>query len=266
VEKNRKIILTVAFLGIISYTILSGHFLHPFFPSPAIVIINVGMNWCYHYEWPIIESEGNTTINKIVDDTAQFGTDPTRLIRIADKLSENFTDMYWPSPQNFFCYYTYSDGKSEWTWCPPFGGIFGSNPLYYGYVYDKKGRVRARLSNDLNYNPKWIAYQKTGACEALSIFFNETANRSGFVSRIVCSNGANHTWNEVRINGEWKYYDVQLYGQVKNTNNSTFWFGNRSEYGEKSGFNRSDITKFGVYVFDLQHCGNGENITQYYEL
>jgi hypothetical protein len=225
------------------------------------------MNENYHHQYPLISRVGNSTINKIVDDTAEYGNDPTRLIKISDKISENFTDIYWPSQQNekFFCNNTNSDGKSEWTWCAPFGGIFGNNPRSYGYVFDKSGRVRTLLANDLNYNPKWIAYQKTGACEAISIYFNETANRSGFVSRIVKSDGANHTWNEVKINGEWMYYDVQRYGQVKNTSKSSFWFGNRSEYGYTSGFNHSELTKMGVYVFDLQNYSNGEEITQYYE-
>jgi hypothetical protein len=138
-------------------------------------------------------------------------------------------------------------------------------------VYDKFGGVRTLLSNDLNDDPKWIAYQKTGACEALSVFFNETANRSGFVSRIVHSDGAfncgKHFWNEILIDGEWKYYDIQRYGQVKDTNDSTIWFGNQSDYGGKnSGSDLCDITKYGVYVFDLHHGGYGENVTQYYDL
>jgi hypothetical protein len=211
----------------------------------------------------MIEGEGNSTINKIVNDTAQYHTDPTRLLKIADAISNNFTDMYWPTQWNeSFCYDTNSD---QWTWCPPFGGIFGNNPRSYGYVFDRQDRVKTLLSTDLNYDPKWIAYQKTGACEAISVFFNETANRSGFVSRIVRSDGAKHFWNEVLINGEWKYYDIQRYGQVENTSDSTFWFGNRSEYGEKSGFDRCVLTKCGVYVFDLQNSGYGENITQYYD-
>jgi len=135
----------------------------------------------------------------------------------------------------FFCYYQNNKGNGEWTWCAPFNGFFGSNPRAYGYIKDKKGRVRSILPNDLTYSPEWIAYQKTGACEALSILFNETANRSGFISRIVCSKNekVGHFWNEVMINNEWKYFDVQRYGQVKNTDESSFWSGNRSDYGKK---------------------------------
>lgn len=270
-EKNRKIVIAIASFVIIAYIFLSGHFLPPFY-SPAIIVIDVGMNEHYHSQYSMIKSEGDSTINKIVNDTAQYDSDPTRLIKIGEKISENFTDIYWPSQQNenFFCYYNNSNGKSEWAWCAPFWGIFGNNPRSYGYVFDKLGRVRTILSNDLNYDPKWIAYQKTGACEALSIFFNETANRSGFVTRIVRSDGAyncgGHHWNEIMIDGEWKYYDVQRYGQVKDSNDSANWFGNRSDYGgSNSGSDLCDITKFGVYVFDLQQGGYGENVTQDYD-
>jgi hypothetical protein len=57
----------------------------------------------------------------------------------------------------------------------------------------------------------------------------------------VTSANAKHTWNEVNISGEWKYYDVQLYGQ----NKSSFWLGNRSEYGYNSDFNHRELTKGG---------------------
>jgi len=265
VNIKQKIIL-IAVIFIVVFIFISGHFLPPIY-SPTLIVINIGLNEHYHSQFSIIRSEGNRTINRFVDDTTKYGKNPNRLNVIADLIIDNFTDIHWQSQQNdnYFCYYTTSDGKGEWTWCAPYNGFFGNNPRLYGYITDKQGRVRTILSNDLTYNPEWIAYQKTGACEAISILFNETASRSGFESRIVTSANANHTWNEVNISGEWKYYDVQLYGQVKNTSKSSFWFGNRSEYGYKSGFNYSDLTKDGICVFDLQkhRCGD-ENITRYY--
>jgi hypothetical protein len=260
-EKKSKIILIISLIALILYIFLSGHFL-PAIYSPAIIVINVGLDEHYHSQFSVIKSDGNRTINKMVDNTAKFGKESKRLNVIADLIVDNFTDIYWPSQQNdnYFCYY-----KGEWIWCAPYNGFFGNNPGSYGYITDKQGRVRTILSNELNYDPEWIAYQKTGACEAISILFNETANRSGFVSRIVHSDSANHTWNEVMINGEWKYYDVQRYGQVKNTSDSSFLFGNRSEYGYKSGFTHNELNKNGICVFDLQNhkCGD-ENVTQYY--
>jgi hypothetical protein len=225
------------------------------------------LNEHYHQEFFKIQEDGNQTINRIVSDSSDHGKNPYRLNVIAEKITENFTDMYWPSQQNenYFCYYTNSGGKGEWTWCPPFNGFFGNNPRAYGYITDKKGGVRSILSNDLTFSPEWIAYQKTGACEALSLLFNETANRSGFVSRVVSSDNAGHSWNEVMINGDWKYYDVQRYGQVKNSDKSSYWFGNRSEYGEKSGFTYCQLTEEGIFVFNLTSHGHGEEITQYYE-
>jgi len=269
VKKARIIIIAICCFFVLFSILFAGRFL-PGSISPAVVTINVGMDAYYHhFQYPIIKNEGNTAINNIVNDTAEFGADPIRLIKITEKITDNFSDMYWINQANdrYFCYSTYSNGKSEWTWCPPFLGIFGNDPLSYWYVFDKKGHVRTTAQKfiDLTYDPRWIAYQKTGACESLSVYFNETANRSGFVSRIVCSESAGHTWNEVMINGEWKYYDIQRYGQVKNTSESSFWFGNRSEFGIKSGFSYSQLTKSGICVLDLQthKCGK-ENLTQNY--
>lgn len=269
-ERKYKIIIVACVVIFILYTIFSGHFLQPIY-SPAVVLINVGLNEHYHSQLSLIKNEGNRTINNMVDDTIPYGKDPKRLNIFADVIADNFTDIYWPSQQNenFFCYYQNNKGNGEWTWCAPFNGFFGSNPRAYGYIKDKKGRVRSILPNDLTYSPEWIAYQKTGACEALSILFNETANRSGFISRIVCSKNekVGHFWNEVMINNEWKYFDVQRYGQVKNTDESSFWSGNRSDYGKKSGFSYSELTQDGIFIFDLQtkKCGNQEVTRDYLE-
>jgi hypothetical protein len=229
-----------------------------------IIEINPVMDGYYHFQFSINEPEGNNTINQIVDETAQYGTNVSRLNVISEKITEDFTDSYWKSQQNdtFFCRYP-PDNDPKWTWCCPMGGFFGNNPHSYWYVYDKRGHVRTTTMGyiDLTYNPKWIALQKTGACESLAIFFNETANRSGFISRIVISKNANHTWNEVMVNGDWKYYDVQQYGQ----NNKSQWFGDRNKYGNNSDFNHDQLTKSGICVFNFERhdCGD-EMVTESY--
>ncbi len=265
-EKKIKLILICCVVIFVLYSYFSGYYLQPIH-SPTLIIINVYLNEHYHHEFSKIQEDGNRMINRIVSDTSDYGRTPYRLNVIANKIAENFTDIYWPSQQkeNYFCYYTNSSGKGEWTWCPPFNGFFGNNPRAYGYITDKKGRVRSTLPNDLTYSPEWIAYQKTGACEAISILFNETANRSGFVTRIVSSDSAGHFWNEIEVNGEWKYYDIQRYGQVKGTSEESFWFGNRTEYGRRSGFTYSELTKNGICVFNLatKKCGD-ESVTRDY--
>jgi hypothetical protein len=139
------------------------------------------------------------------------------------------------------------------------------------YWFDKRGKVRLNFIADdsIFWEPEWVAYQKTGACQELSILFNATANKAGFETRIVRSDGAydtGHFWNEVNISGEWKFFDVQQYGIKKNTNNSTYWFGNTSEYSEINfGNNRCDLTKYGVYILDLQNGGYGKDITDAYD-
>jgi hypothetical protein len=232
--------------------------------SGCVNDINVLMDGYHHLQFSISEPEGNKTIDQIVDETAQHGKNASRLGIISEKITKDFTDSYWNSQHNekYFCRYP-PEEDPKWAWCSPFGGIFDNNPHSYWYVYDKRGHVRTTTMGyiDLTYNPKWIALQKTGACESLAILFNETANRSGFISRIVTSKNAKHTWNEVMVNGEWKYYDVQQYGQ----NNQSQWFGDRNKYGNNSDFSHDQLTMSGICVFDLEKhdCGD-EMVTEFY--
>jgi hypothetical protein len=151
-KKNSKFFLMVI-LFLIYFTLICG--------CLAIDCINVGLDVYYHGQYPIIQDEGNSTINKIVYKTSQYGTNSTRLIIIADIICENFTDSYWESQwsEEYFCPYP-NDEKTGWAWCPPFGGFFEKNPHSYWYVFDKKGHVRTTTSKfiDLTYDPKWIAY------------------------------------------------------------------------------------------------------------
>ncbi|MDO9035197.1 MAG: transglutaminase domain-containing protein [Methanoregula sp.] len=54
-------------------------------------------------------------------------------------------------------------------------------------------------------DPYWIAFNKVGACRELSNLFAYMAQQSGIQSRTVQT--INHQWVEVKVNGEWKYYD-----------------------------------------------------------
>jgi len=216
-----------------------------------------------HFLFLFYKEQGNLTINKIVENTAEYDSDPTRLSHIADLIVQDFTDPYFPNQRNseFFCYY----GDDNWGWCaPPILGYFNNNPFAYKFAYDKLGRCRAMNAPEFSFNPYWIAYQRTGACQDLSVIFNTTANRAGFPTRIVRADGIGHWWNEVLIDEEWKYFDTQNYG-IENKTNSKFWFGNRSEYAIYSGFNRCNITECGVYVFNSLESPYGEEITYAYD-
>ena len=234
------------------------------------------MDGYYHITFFITKEKGNQTINNLVAATAKYENNSQRLNQIANLITDDFTDMFWESEKNdqYFCHYL-ENGKDVWAWCPPLYGILGSDPHNYAYTLDKRGRVRVMVNNDLAFDPYWVAYQKTGACQAISIFFNETANRSGFVSRVVRSDGAygngGHMWDEVLIGGEWKYFDVQKYGEVKyrkynfSNDDSPVWFGNRSDFGINTGAGLCDTTERGVYVLNLTNYGYGENITSFYD-
>jgi hypothetical protein len=209
----------------------------------------------HYFLYTNIEKEGNNSINNIVDGTAKYNKTPERLTQIAELITKDFTDPFWTYQKNDFCTYGSNDTSYRM--------YFGNTSFQYTYRHDKRGRVRIIYTNDLSFDPNWIAYQKTGACQELAVFFNETANRSGFVTRIIRSNNISHFWNEVYIDNQWKTFDAQKYGD--RNNNSMNWSGKTVDYPNNSDFSdRCKIVKCGVYVLDSQH-GYGENITQSYD-
>jgi len=222
----------------------------------------------YYYQ---IKGEGKAIIDDNVAKTEKISNDSAKLNQIASLITQDFSNPFWADVIDL-------DGLVHWK------KFFYGNASGSGYKpfinrtlvmpqfwYEKRGKVRLNyIANDsIFWDPEWVAYQKTGGCQELSVLFNATANRAGIETRIVRSDGAyetGHMWNEVNISGEWKFFDVQKYGEKKYTNESTFWFGNTSEYAEKN-FNssRCDITKFGVYVLNLEKDGYGDYIAESYD-
>ena len=228
------------------------------------------------YETEIQES-GNTEIFRIVNETSLFGHNPERLNQIAYLITSNFTNPNWNQQRNedFFCYYPQVD---YYNYCCLLGpeDLSSVTTLTINeckYMRDKTGRIRqyhAVYGEDLilNSDPYWIAYQKTGECQELSILFNKTANESGFISRIVRSDGNGHFWNEIKIDGEWKFFDVQRFG-MRDTNNSSKWFGNTSNYADAYPWTLCNMinqgNKPGIYVYDINTGGYGENRDHAYD-
>jgi hypothetical protein len=100
-------------------------------------------------------------------------------------------------------------------------GTFWTNsysPVYSRYKNDtKKIRInlnyeysifRPHTENGILYadDPNWLAYNKVGACRELSNLFSYMAQKSGFETRLVRT-AWDHQWAEVKIDGEWRYYD-----------------------------------------------------------
>ena len=77
-----------------------------------------------------------------------------------------------------------------------------ASPFYDGFLYPQKNANGTFYADD----PFWLAYHKIGACRELSTLFSYMARQSGIESRTV-QTLSNHQWTEVKINGEWKYYD-----------------------------------------------------------
>jgi len=230
-----------------------------------------------HYKttYPMIHESGRQEIATLVNATSYLGKDPKRLTLIAELITNNFTDPYWPHSEQYFCYYP--DDDLHYNHCRILGqtnisSIGASDDPQNTYLMDKKGRVRQVSFHEgmiaLNRDPFWIAYQKTGACKELSVFFNETANESGFPTRIIQSEGNRHLWNEVFIDGVWKFFDVQRYGML-DSNNSSKWFGNTSDYAEAYPWTLCDMINSGnhpgIFVFDINTGGYGDNRNQAYD-
>ena len=100
-------------------------------------------------------------------------------------------------------------------------GTFWSNsysPVYSRYLNDtNKMRINLNFENSL-FRPQtkegvlyaddstWLAFNKVGACKELSNLFSYMAQESGFETRLVRT-AWDHQWAEVKIDGEWRYYD-----------------------------------------------------------
>lgn len=217
-----------------------------------------------------IRNAGKERIENIVNLTSPYGKNSTRLIKIASAITEEFTDPNWAYQMNdeFFC--NYPNWDQPYTYC-----LIGSDDKIQTlknqslknitFVSDKKGHIRQGFGTDLSTDPYWIAFQKTGECQELSVLFNAVAHESGFETRIVGANGTAHIWNEVQIEGSWKFFDVQRYGEVKGQGDPSQWFGERSEYSKNTGFDLEKITLWGVCVHDYQKNIDIEDVTIYYD-
>jgi hypothetical protein len=100
-------------------------------------------------------------------------------------------------------------------------GTFWSN--FYSPVYSryKNDTNKARVNLNFEYSffrpqnkdgvlyaddPAWLAFNKVGACKELSNLFSFMAQESGFETRLIRT-AWDHQWTEVKIDGEWRYYD-----------------------------------------------------------
>jgi hypothetical protein len=245
--------------------------------NPASNSENQKLDECFKIlDKTVIHDAGKREIDKIVNKTSYLGKDPKRLTLIADIITSDFTNPYWPHQnETDFCYYP--DDQMHYNYCR----LHGQNNLTSlgkkddpknTYLFDKRGRVRQIRNSSsmvaLNKDPYWIAFQKTGECQELSVLFNKTANEAGFVPRIIYSEGIRHHWNEINIDGEWKFFDVQRYGMM-DTNDSSKWFGNTSHYANAYPWPLCYMinkgSKPGIFVYDLEHESNLENRNEAYD-
>ena len=256
--KKSRFFLAVIIIWLFSFVFVSA----ALFPGDSV---NIVTDHYYHFLYSIKKEEGNTTINNIVSETEVYNKSLFKLTKIASLITQNFTNYWWVYQHDErFCQYHDTNGDVSYGWCSPLYGTlfydyFEKNPNAYRYVSNKIGNVTTQETNDLSFNANWIAYQKAGACQAISVLFNETANRSGFTSRVVRSNGISHMWNEVDFDGKWKYFDVQRFGETNGTD--------PSYYGDTKNYTSDiyNITRCGVYTLNWTDYRFDEEITELYD-
>jgi len=215
------------------------------------------MDQYYHLVYSLHKEDGNNSINSIVLQTQNYNQSPIRVTKIASLITQNFSNSWWSYQwEERFC--PYQNSSIPYDWCSPYYGtllyIIYDEKFDYPYRLNKLGNVTLYITNDLSINPEWIAYQKGGNCQAISVLFNETVNRSGFVSRTVRSNEYDHMWNEIQINGSWKVFDIQEFGYNNGSNvtDSPYWNADPKEYSKFKG-----KTNFSVYALNLTNINNG---------
>jgi hypothetical protein len=226
----------------------------------------------------ITQKIGENEIKKVVNKSPFLQNDTERLVIISGSLVNNFTDPNWADQQNneTFCYYP--NENISFNYCLlkiEISKKLNEQPYRNkAYMFDKKGHVRQYWKESLGgimlrTDPFWIAYQKTGECQELSILFNETANQSGFESRIIRSDGNGHFWNEVKINGTWKFFDLQQFGGLDDRSNISQYFGEPVDYANTANWKLCDMInkgkKPGIFVYDLNTDGYGENRNDFYD-
>jgi len=180
-----------------------------------------------------IQAEGASNINLIAEQVDQISSPEEKLNSIANIIVTNFTDPFWSeSSGNLFI--------DECSADIPFNHRFIGNNCK-GFGFDKTGSIRI-ISGNLTNNPYWIAYYKTGACGELATLFANVSNQSGFVTRVVYSNDPNHAWTEVYLDGEWQYFDPDMYhSRQGNISFQKDWFDNTSSFEKKLGWKFSKI-------------------------
>lgn len=186
---------------------------------------------------------GKERIEAVVNETEAISNPIERLTVIADWEIDGFVNCLQYSK-----------------WNESYGG---TKPLGCHYIYDDEGRVRAK-KGEYTDNPYWIAYHKMGACGELGALFAETAKQAGFEVRNVATiyaKDGNHAWVEVKVNGEWMYFDPTIYWDNHNNKGGNIrydkWYGTLEEQTIWNEY----VT--GVYTKDGEDItGNYPNVKQ----
>lgn len=179
-----------------------------------------------------MEDEMNNKIQFFIGSIPTEANDTTKCEMIAEWINQNFTSIFMTNgsclPDETRELYFYKNSN------PQKGEPEYNHKYFPGQLlgFDKRGRIRARNGNGLSINPYWCLFMNTGACGEISIIFDEISKRSGLDTRIIKKKRMNesdpdHQWNEVHIDGEWKFVDITIY---ERKDPKLQWFGDPVNY------------------------------------
>ncbi len=157
----------------------------------------------------VIKPAGEKEINDILFQVNKTNNTFEKLEIIAEWETRNFTNTYNKLPtftlDPFFRYPIYYDGSI-------------------------KVRASAPLLPELSNNPYWIAFFRDGACGELAALFSDVATKAGLETRIVRTEGEDHTWVEIKINGTWMHVGPTLFYINRYNNRNVRWIDNPRYY------------------------------------
>ena len=196
----------------------------------------------------LIYPSGKKIISDELEKINQLPTDEAKLDEIFRWEMNDWHNPLW-EPQNFYYY----QGDDTFAFYNMSYDRFKVNPNA-----QNKFLILQRNPYFIPYgdDPYTIAFTKVGSCKELSNMFSYMAKKSGFESRTLFTLW-DHQWAEVKINGEWYYYDpwcaVEHGYYNPNDGNLTFkdkWF-NRPEYFRDNCHDKAYLNKYNEFPWDV---------------
>jgi len=196
----------------------------------------------------VIYPDGKKIISDELEKINHLSSDEAKLDEIFRWEMNDWHNPLW-EPQNFYYY----KGDDTFAFYKGSYDRFKVNPNAQSrFLILQRNPYFVPYGDD----PYTIAFTKVGSCKELSNMYSYMAKRSGFESRTVQTDW-DHQWAEVKINGEWWYYDPWCSKNKKEYYNSTdgnltfkyIWF-NKTQYFLGNCHEMAYFNKYNEFPWD----------------